>query len=78
MDDEKLIALIEAKNKPYNKNSPYYKLQSRIDALWQEIGKKINASEEMCQRRWLALRDQYGRELTPPQAANWNLLSSGI
>uniref|UniRef100_A0A034WGL2 MADF domain-containing protein n=1 Tax=Bactrocera dorsalis TaxID=27457 RepID=A0A034WGL2_BACDO len=85
MDDEKLIALVETRNELFDKSSPYYKLQSRKDALWNEIGRELNASGEMCRRRWLTLRCRYGREVRKANApsgsgmefkSQWHLLEA--
>ncbi|XP_049316906.1 uncharacterized protein LOC115066698 [Bactrocera dorsalis] len=85
MDDEKLVALVETRNELFNKSSPYYKLQSRKDALWNEIGRELNASGEMCRRRWLTLQDRYGREVRKANAPSdsgkesqrqWHLLEA--
>ncbi|XP_049313838.1 transcription factor Adf-1-like [Bactrocera dorsalis] len=85
MDDEKLIALVQTKNELFNKSSPYYKLQSRKYALWKEIGRELNASGQMCRRRWLTLRCRYGREVRKANApsgsgmefkSQWHLLEA--
>ncbi|XP_018802155.1 PREDICTED: uncharacterized protein LOC108977105 [Bactrocera latifrons] len=85
MDDEKLIALVQTKNELFNKSSPYYKLQSRKDALWNKIGREMNASGEMCRCRWLTLRDRYGIEVRKANAPSgsgmefqrqWHLLEA--
>ncbi|XP_049316725.1 leiomodin-2-like [Bactrocera dorsalis] len=85
MEDERLIALVEARSELFNKRSPFYKLQSRKDALWAEIGRELNASGEMCRRRWLTLRDRYGREVRKANAPSgsgmevqrqWHLLDA--
>ncbi|XP_050339724.1 uncharacterized protein LOC126766067 [Bactrocera neohumeralis] len=85
MDDEKLIALVENKIELFNKSSPYYKLQSRKGVLWAEIVRELNASGEICRRRWVTLRDRYGREVRKTNAPSgsgmeyqkqWHLLEA--
>ncbi|XP_049310323.1 uncharacterized protein LOC125778079 [Bactrocera dorsalis] len=85
MDDEKLISLVESRSELYDKSNKFYKLQSRKDGVWNEIGRELNASGEMCRRRWLTLRDRYGREARKVNAPSgsgtefqrqWHLLDS--
>ncbi|XP_036344052.1 uncharacterized protein LOC118753286 [Rhagoletis pomonella] len=63
MNDEKFISLVEANKELYDKANPYYKFHGRKKSIWEQIGEELHTSGELCMRRWIALRDRYGREV---------------
>ncbi|XP_017475944.1 PREDICTED: transcription factor Adf-1-like [Rhagoletis zephyria] len=72
MDDEKLIAFVSTYPEIFNKKNRYYRAVERKKSLWELIGKELNTSGEICMRRWVALRDRYGRELRKAEAPSGN------
>ncbi|XP_053945113.1 transcription factor Adf-1-like [Anastrepha ludens] len=85
LNDKHLISLVQANKELYDKGNPFYKFQERKKLIWETIGKELRTSSELCKRRWLALRDRYGREARKTEALSiseaeylkpWNLLES--
>lgn len=46
MDDERLIALVQAHKELYDKGSPLYKLNERKKMVWEHIGKELHTTGE--------------------------------
>ncbi|XP_053945009.1 transcription factor Adf-1-like [Anastrepha ludens] len=85
LNDEQLVSLVEDKKELYDKSNPLYKLQGRKAMIWEQMGKELGTSGEVYRRRWLALRDRYGREARKSEAPSgsgadyqrpWYLLES--
>ncbi|XP_053968794.1 uncharacterized protein LOC128870221 [Anastrepha ludens] len=85
LNDEQLVSLVQDKKELYDKSNPLYKLQGRKAMIWEQMGKELGTSGEVCRRRWLALRDRYGREARKSEALSgsgadyqrpWYLLKS--
>ncbi|XP_054744394.1 transcription factor Adf-1-like [Anastrepha obliqua] len=84
-NDEHLVSLVQDKKELYDKSNPLYKFQGRKTSIWEQIGKELRTSGEVCRRRCLALRDRYGREARKSEAPSgsgaeyqrpWYLLES--
>ncbi|XP_036318008.1 uncharacterized protein LOC118732973 [Rhagoletis pomonella] len=77
MDDEKLISLVEKYPMLYDKQNKDFKNKTKKSYVWQRIATILEVDENTVKKRWLLIRDRFGREIRYTQNTStkrWSLL----
>uniref|UniRef100_A0A0K8TG49 Uncharacterized protein n=1 Tax=Lygus hesperus TaxID=30085 RepID=A0A0K8TG49_LYGHE len=60
--NEELIEEVKANEQIWNTAHSDHRRASKLDAVWYDIGIKLNRAPAQCRKRWKTLRDRFKRE----------------